>query len=68
MPLERHAALDALEQRVGSVIEAYDTQGIHRTGTEVDCLSAEWLVDCARHLGVEATMEPFALSRVDPQP
>jgi hypothetical protein len=68
MPLVQQAALDALEQRLGSVIEAYDSQGIHRTGTEVDCRSAEWLVDRARHLGIEATMEPFAFSRIDPQP
>jgi hypothetical protein len=68
MPLVQHAALDALEQRLGSTIEAYDSQGIHRSGTRVDCRSAEWLIDCARHLNVEATMEPFALNRVDPQP
>jgi hypothetical protein len=59
---------DALEQRLGSVVEAYDSQGIHRAGTDVDHRSAEWLVGCARHLGVEAALEPFALNRIDPQP
>jgi hypothetical protein len=62
------AAAEALEQRLGSVVEAYDSQGIHRAGTDVDHRSAEWLLRCARHLGVEAALEPFALNRVDPQP
>lgn len=62
------AAADALEQRLGSVVAAYDSQGLHRAGTDVDHRSAEWLAGCARHLGVEAALEPFALNRVDPQP
>ncbi len=32
---------DGLEQRVAAVIQAYDAQGNHRTGTEVDNASAE---------------------------
>ena len=61
-------ASDALEQRLGAVVEAYDSQGIHRSGTEVDHRSAEWLVACAQRFGVDAVLEPFALDRVDPQP
>ena len=60
-------SLDALEQRLASVVEAYDGQGNHRSGTDVDHMSAEWLVGCAKRLGVEAALEPFALDRLDPQ-
>jgi hypothetical protein len=58
---------DALEQRVARVIQAYDVQGNHRTGTEVDNASAEWLAGQVRQLGLKPSLEPFALSRVDPQ-
>ncbi|PYX53873.1 MAG: hypothetical protein DMG76_23935, partial [Acidobacteria bacterium] len=58
---------DALEQRVAAVIQAYDGQGNHRTGTEVDNASAEWLAEQVRRLGVRPSLEPFSLSRVDPQ-
>ena len=56
-----------LEQRVAGVIQAYDAQGNHRTGTEVDTASAEWLASQVRDLGVEPSLEPFTLNRVDPQ-
>jgi hypothetical protein len=56
-----------LEQRVARVIQAYDAQGNHRTGTEVDKKSAEWLAREVRALGAEPTLEPFTLSRIDPQ-
>ena len=71
---ERLAALeqpqtsrDAFEQRVAAVIQAYDAQGNHRTGTEVDKASAEWLANQVRQLGAEPSFEAFTLSRVDPQ-
>ena len=60
-------SLDTPEQRVARVIQAYDAQGYHRTGTEVDNASAEWLAGQVRQLGVKPSLEPFALSRVDPQ-
>jgi len=59
-------ALDALEQRLAGLIAAYDGQGDHRSGTEVDHASAQWLVNVAGRLGVEAALEPFGLDRVDP--
>jgi hypothetical protein len=68
MNVVHHTPSGALEQRVGALIEAYDSQGNHRTGTVVDHDSAQWLVACARRLGVEATLEPFAFDRIDPQP
>lgn len=58
---------DGLEQRVAAVIQAYDAQGNHRTGTEVDKASAEWLANQVRYLGAEPSFEAFTLSRVDPQ-
>jgi len=48
--LQATPTIDAVEQRVAAVIEAYDAQGNHRTGTEVDRLSGEWLVSQVRRL------------------
>src|SRR5262249_23729139 len=56
-----------LEQRVAAAIQAYDAQGNHRTGTEVDKASAEWLANQVRQLGAEPSLELFTLNRVDPQ-
>ena len=61
------ASHEALEQRVAGVLQAYDAQGNHRTGTEIDNASAEWLADQARQYGAEVSLEPFPLSRVDPE-
>jgi hypothetical protein len=68
MAVPRPARTNALEQRLAAVVEAYDRQGLHRSATDIDQQSAEWLVDCARELGVRAALEPFDLDRVDPQP
>lgn len=61
------ASRGALEQRVATVLQAFDAQGNHRTGTAADKVSAKWLADQVRRLGIEASLEPFALSRIDPQ-
>ena len=58
---------DGLEQRVATVIQTYDAQGNHRTGTPIDQASAEWLANQVRKVGVEPSLEPFSLSRLDPQ-
>ncbi len=68
----RHDALFAqttrsLEQRVAGVVQAFDAQGNHRTGTEVDNACARWLAGEVRHSGVAASLEPFALTRIDPE-
>ena len=55
----------ALEQRVASLLQAFDAQGNHRTGTAVDNASAEWLADQVRQSGIEPSHETFTLSRVD---
>jgi hypothetical protein len=55
-----------VHQRIGAVIQAYGEQGFHRTGTEVDRLSGEWLAGEVREIGREPVLEEFVLSRVDP--
>src|SRR5215469_9062776 len=64
---QSQVATAALEQRVADVIAAFDAQGNHRTGTEVDNASAEWLANQVRQSGAEPSLEPFTLNRVDPQ-
>ena len=61
------ASSTELEQRVASVLRAFDCQGNHRTGTAVDSGSAEWLADEVRGVGIRPALEPFGLNRVDPQ-
>jgi len=56
-----------VEDRVARILEAFDAQGNHRTGTDVDNRSAEWLAAEVRRLGIEPSLEPFTLNRVDPQ-
>ena len=55
------------EERIARIIEAYDAQGWHRTATDVDLRSARWLAQQVRECGLEPTLEPFAVSRIDPQ-
>jgi hypothetical protein len=64
-PFARLAAADR-SQRVAQIVGAYEKQGIHRTGTDVDRLSAEWLAAEVRDAGLTPALEPFPLSRVDP--
>ena len=58
---------DVLEQRIARVIQDYDAHGNHRTGSEVDDASAEWLAGQVRQLGLKPSLEAFALNRIDPQ-
>jgi hypothetical protein len=55
-----------VQQRIGTLIRAYEEQGHHRTGTAVDELSGDWLAGEVRRIGLEPVREEFALSRVDP--
>src|SRR5260221_11857541 len=43
MPFARIVAGDDRAGRIRAHIHAFESQGIHRTGTAVDRLSAEWL-------------------------
>ncbi len=54
----------SLDQRVAGYIADYDAQGIHRTGTEVDLKSAEWLSDLIRDIGLEAKLNRLSLERI----
>ena len=55
-PEEPEVRPTGLETRVASVIQTYDAQGNHRTGTDVDQKSAEWLARQVRGLGVEPSL------------
>ena len=55
-----------MRQRLGAVIHAYEEQGFHRTGTEVDRISGDWLANEVREIGLKPRCEEFSLSRVDP--
>jgi len=58
--------MDQLE-RVANVIEAYDGQGVHRTATDVDERSAQWLANEVRAIGLEPVLESYEIERVDPE-
>jgi len=51
-------------QRIAQIIQEYAQQGIHRTGSDVDNLSAFWMRDRFAALDIEATLDPLTLSRV----
>ncbi len=55
----------APERRIGQIIRSYEEQGIHRTGTEVDRVSGDWLMAQVREAGLQPERETFSLSRVD---
>jgi hypothetical protein len=59
------AAPDSQPQRIAGVIEAFDRQGFHRTGTDVDHISGEWLEREAARRGADTTRETFPLQRFD---
>ena len=54
------------EQRIGQVIHDYELQGIHRTATETDRRSGDWLMGEVQKAGLKPTRENFTISRVDP--
>jgi hypothetical protein len=55
-----------VQRRIGNLIRAYEEQGLHRTGTAVDRISADWLANEMRQIGLEPVLEEFSLSRIDP--
>ncbi len=52
--------------RAGAWLQAWDSQGTHRTGTDGDIAGAEWLAREATALGAQAAIETFAFDRLDP--
>jgi len=52
-------------ERISKIIETYDSQGIHRTGTEGDMKNAQWLADEIKKFGLEPKMDGFNIKRLD---
>jgi len=52
--------------RAAQWLQAWDSQGMHRTGTEGDHAGADWLAREAARLGAEPMEEVFSLARLDP--
>jgi hypothetical protein len=53
-------------KEVETWLAAWDSQGIHRTGTPGDEAGADWLTGAAEALGATVSAERFALHRIDP--
>jgi hypothetical protein len=58
--------LDEAKTRAITWLTAWDSQGVHRTGTTGDEAGACWLAHEAVGLGVEVASEVFTLDRLDP--
>ncbi len=58
-------SLKEQKQRISKIIEIYDSQGIHRTGTEGDMKNAQWLTEEIKSLGLDPIMDGFTISRID---
>ena len=54
-----------IASNIATTIAEYSTQGIHRTGTEVDQSSADWLATKIRQMGITPQLDAFDLSRVE---
>lgn len=55
---------DDRDARVERYISEYSGQGIHRTGTEIDRISAEWMGHIISELGCKPESHEFTFSRV----
>jgi len=55
-----------IKKRIAGILENYDRQGIHRSGTETDANNAGWLAEEIRSLGIDPILTEFALNRIDP--
>lgn len=59
------ASEEKMEERIASIIREYDAQGIHRTGTDVDNVSAEWMASRITGMGVTPEIDAFEFERVE---
>src|SRR6516165_1463007 len=57
---------DQARARAVAWLTAWDSQGVHRTGTTGDEAGASWLGHEAAGLGVEVSSEVFELDRLEP--
>jgi hypothetical protein len=62
----RAATSPDVEARVTRLVQAYSDQGVHRTATDVDTRSADWLAREVEDAGLAASREAFTIDRVDP--
>jgi hypothetical protein len=53
------------EARIRAIVEAFEKQGFHRTATDVDRASADWLCREVEQAGLTPTRESFSIDRVD---
>lgn len=70
LPLMTHSAcahtsaeLDSMRSRISEDFKRWDAIEDHRTATEGDALTAQWLSSELRQLGLAATIDSFAFSR-----
>ncbi|HMD50367.1 MAG TPA: hypothetical protein VKG79_14755 [Bryobacteraceae bacterium] len=54
------------QRRIAQTIRAFEEQGIHRTATEVDRISGDWLATEVQRSGLTPARETFTISRIDP--
>jgi hypothetical protein len=54
-------------KRIASIIEEYDHQGIHRTGTRTDTQNAYWLANQIKSLELQPILKDFTFDRLDVQ-
>lgn len=54
-----------IKERIIKIIKEYDHQGIHRTGTNVDNDSAQWLVNEIEKLGLKPKFEEFNFNKIE---
>jgi hypothetical protein len=59
------AQSDDLQQRISTIIREYSAQGVHRTATQVDNLSGQWLADRISRMGIDASLHHFPLDQVN---
>jgi hypothetical protein len=56
-----------LAERVAQAVATYDSHGDHRTATPADEACCRWLTAELHAIGVEPSIEPFPVDRLDPQ-
>jgi hypothetical protein len=53
------------EARIRAIIDTFERQGFHRTATDVDRASADWLCREVEQAGLTPARESFSIDRVD---
>ncbi len=51
-------------ETLAGIVEAYDRQGWHRSGSAVDLTNARWLKDMAEQFAHEVRVEPYDMTRL----